>query len=277
MKEGSPHPNFERRNSTSPEGRGNAAGFSLVELSIVLVILGLLVGGILAGQSLIRAAELRSVSTQLQQYQTSVMTFRDKYFALPGDMPNATAFWSAVDNTPATCRTTSSTTQATCNGDGNGVIYSMDGGTTFSEYFHAWKQLANAGLIEGSYTGVKSCVNVVCSQSGINVPAGKISNSGFSFAHLSAITSTADVNWFAAPYGNFLYYGGHITGGEMAGQILRPEEMWNIDTKLDDGIPASGIMMIQKSGGVNCYATGGTTYNLTNTSPVCFIMYMLRV
>ena len=69
-------------------------GFSLVELSIVLVILGLLIGGILTGQSLIRAAELRSVTTQYQGYVTAVNTFRDKYFALPGDMPNAIDFHS---------------------------------------------------------------------------------------------------------------------------------------------------------------------------------------
>ena len=49
--------------------------FSLVELSIVLVILGLLTGGILAGQNLIRAAELRSVITEFKTYQTAVMTF----------------------------------------------------------------------------------------------------------------------------------------------------------------------------------------------------------
>lgn len=59
-------------------------GFSLVELSIVLVILGLLTGGILGGQSLIKAAELRAVTTELDAFQTATNTFRQKYFALPG-------------------------------------------------------------------------------------------------------------------------------------------------------------------------------------------------
>ena len=73
-----------------PRTRKNQ-GFTLVELSIVLVILGLLVGGVLTGQSLIRAAELRTVSTQYATFSTAVNTFRDKYFTIPGDMTNASA------------------------------------------------------------------------------------------------------------------------------------------------------------------------------------------
>ena len=71
----------------------NKKAFSLVELSIVLVILGLLVGGILSGQSLIRAAQLRSVTADYTRFVTAVNTFRDKYFALPGDMTNAQSVW----------------------------------------------------------------------------------------------------------------------------------------------------------------------------------------
>ena len=81
---------------TSLSKQPEQQGFSLVELSIVLVILGLLVGGILSGQSLIRASELRSVTTEYQTYVTSLGTFRDRYFALPGDLSNAASFWSTV-------------------------------------------------------------------------------------------------------------------------------------------------------------------------------------
>ncbi|PZU43073.1 MAG: prepilin-type cleavage/methylation domain-containing protein, partial [Sphingomonas sp.] len=64
-------------------------GFSLVELSIVLVILGLLTGGILGGQSLIRAAEIRSIGVDFNRFSTATYTFRDKYMGLPGDITNA--------------------------------------------------------------------------------------------------------------------------------------------------------------------------------------------
>jgi hypothetical protein len=143
---------------TSPIGRGNATAFSLVELSIVLVILGLLVGGILAGQSLIRASEIRSMATDVTNYAVAIQTFRDKYMALPGDMPNAVAFWGAADGAgagmTAACATTDSRTladpRATCNGNGDGRV---DYVTQSEETKRAWQHLANAGLISGRYSG----------------------------------------------------------------------------------------------------------------------------
>jgi len=100
-------------------------GFSLVELSIVLVILGLLVGGVLSGQSLIRAAELRKYITLQDRYRTALLSFRDKYFALPGDMTNATAFWGAKSATNClnNAGAAVNTATGTCDGNGDGNIY----------------------------------------------------------------------------------------------------------------------------------------------------------
>lgn len=60
-------------------------GFTLVELSIVLVIIGLLIGGILVGQSIIGAAKLQVLVRQLEQYDVAITTFKTKYKAIPGD------------------------------------------------------------------------------------------------------------------------------------------------------------------------------------------------
>jgi len=60
-------------------------GFTLVELSIVLVIIGLLIGGILVGQSLIDSAKLQSFVRQMQQYDAALLTFYTKYKSIPGD------------------------------------------------------------------------------------------------------------------------------------------------------------------------------------------------
>src|SRR5665213_102158 len=71
-----------------PVGR---AGFTLVELSIVLVIIGLIVGGVLVGRDLINAAAMRSQISQIEKYNTAVNTFRGKYGGLPGDLNAASA------------------------------------------------------------------------------------------------------------------------------------------------------------------------------------------
>jgi prepilin-type N-terminal cleavage/methylation domain-containing protein len=67
------------------------SGFTLIELSIVLVIIGLIVGGVLVGQDLIRAAAVRAQITQIERYNTAANTFRGKYGYLPGDIPNPDA------------------------------------------------------------------------------------------------------------------------------------------------------------------------------------------
>ncbi|MFM7859741.1 MAG: type II secretion system protein, partial [Flammeovirgaceae bacterium] len=67
-------------------------GFTLAEISIVIMIIGLLVSGILVGQDMIRAAEMRSILTEKDKIVTKVNLFRNKYLALPGDMSNATEF-----------------------------------------------------------------------------------------------------------------------------------------------------------------------------------------
>lgn len=112
-------------------------------------MLGLLTGGILTGQNLIRSAELRSMMSQFESINTSVMVFKNKYFAIPGDMTNATDFWGRASGTPCVDGQSTDST-VTCNGNGDGQLYS----TYYdAESFLFWKHLSNAGLIEGSYTG----------------------------------------------------------------------------------------------------------------------------
>lgn len=133
--------------------------FSLVELSIVLVILGLLTGGILTGQSLIRASELRSVATEYQRYITATQTFRDKYFAIPGDMNNATRFWGR-HSTDGWCVTNSSAAvnaaTGTCDGTGDRLVNWGPAASQSGENFQYWRQLALAGMIEGSLQALHS-------------------------------------------------------------------------------------------------------------------------
>ncbi len=131
-------------------------GFTLIELSIVLVIIGLIVGGVLVGQSLIVAAGMRAQISQIEKYNTAANTFRGKYGYLPGDIkdPDASRFgFSARGGWPG-------------EGDGNGIIegvnsnnQNQNGGfyQTVGETAMFWVDLTyangqNLNLIEGRFS-----------------------------------------------------------------------------------------------------------------------------
>ncbi|MBY0354312.1 MAG: prepilin-type N-terminal cleavage/methylation domain-containing protein, partial [Rickettsiales bacterium] len=99
------------------------SGFSLLELSVVLVIISLIAGGVVFGKNLVRQAAVRSVVTDALKYQSAVQLFRDTYNALPGDFSTATSLWGAA----AACMPTADFSgTATCNGNGNGRLFIND-------------------------------------------------------------------------------------------------------------------------------------------------------
>ena len=93
----------------------NRSGFTLIELSIVLVIIGLIVWGVLMGRDMIAAAQVRSQIKQIEDLETQINTFRLKYNCLPGDCINATELFGSVDEAG----------NAINNGDGDGIILSQ--------------------------------------------------------------------------------------------------------------------------------------------------------
>lgn len=270
-------------------------GFSLVELSIVLVILGLLTGGILGGQSLMRAAELRAVSTEVQQHITAVQTFRDKYFALPGDMRNAVRFWGAqaggtADGTDATCialdEDDPATDEATCNGNGDGEIWRYDSmtGTASYESFRVWQHLANAGLITGTYAGVSHTPTGPGTDPGYNLPQSKLgSNVGYNLVFWgnrdSADTEVTNSRIIEGNYGHVLVFGlgdGFWYHAMGYGPVLKPEEAWNIDQKMDDGLAGGGKVMAPGTavnGDCAETSTVGTPYKLSVDDVECGLVF----
>lgn len=237
--------------------------FSLIELSIVLVILGLLTGGILTGQSLIRAAELRAVNSEFSRYVTATQTFRDKYIALPGDMNNATRFWFLqVSGSGCTNNSSASVgTPGACDGDGDGTLEAAAAVSQSGEIVQFWRQLANAGLIEGSYSGLVGSGGVWHMPSG-SIPASKLGN-GYWGASNSSSPTTGDSGYFNGDYGNLLVIGSLTTNTAPITPLLKAEEAWNIDTKLDDGKPATGKIVVRSR--VSC-ATASDGSALTSSA-----------
>jgi prepilin-type N-terminal cleavage/methylation domain-containing protein len=236
-------------------------GFSLIELSIVLVILGLLTGGILTGQNLIRAAELRSITTQHQGYQTAAYSFRDKYFSLPGDLKNASDFWSDA-----------------VNGDGDGQLEAAttDGGD--GEIYGFWEQLALAGMIEGTYSGASGSGGAGLQDSvvNVNVPAGKIGTSGWSVLYLGSVASSHS-DYFEGNYGNAFFFGNKVADGMTEAAAIKPDEAWNLDIKIDDGRPdlgkVRGVENLSAADATACSNTTTAEYSLTNTAIECAVVF----
>jgi len=247
--------------------------FSLVELSIVLVILGLLTGGILGGQSLIRAAELRAVSTEYQRWVTATQTFRDKYFALPGDMTNATAFWGK-DNAVCTGDSGTAATPGTCNGNGNGEFTAASGAGATGELYQYWKQMGLAGLIEGQYTGVAGPGGASEVVIGVTAPRSKLNNAGWSV--WNGANYPGNTAAFASDYGQTLMFGTFNATQKTQGFAVKPEEAWNIDTKLDDGSPARGKIWAYNWPGCTTAASNtdyAASYRLDSSSIACALIF----
>ena len=119
-----------------------ATGFTLIEIAIVLVIIGLLLGGVLKGQELITGARVRNLISQQDGAKAAFFGFQDRYRALPGDYASASTNINCPNAASATC----------INGNGNGQIESAGaGGGTPREHLLTWTHLTAAGFLNGSY------------------------------------------------------------------------------------------------------------------------------
>lgn len=107
-------------------------GFTLIELAIVLVIIGLLLGGVLKGQELINSARVKSLATEFKNIQVFVYGYQDRFRAIPGDDRAAVAHVAATNN-----------------GDGDGIIEGAWNAAA-GESFNFWQHVRLAGFAPGS-------------------------------------------------------------------------------------------------------------------------------
>lgn len=253
----------------------HSAAFSLVELSIVLVILGLLTGGILGGQNLMHAAELRSISKESTEYQMMFNTFRDKYMAIPGDMSNKNMFWPE-ESADCTYVTAAATGNETCYGDGDGVVEMSH------ELYTFWQHLHNAGLLNANMSGVAT--DSFDYQPGVNIPRSRFGEGSWILEFRGNLVG--DGHRFDGNYGHMLFLSGGHRNDWPDYPIMTPEDAWNVDMKMDDGMPGQGkVVSIRRDAdnffdcttmpdGSNPAADEiEATYRLSNTDDACALIF----
>jgi prepilin-type N-terminal cleavage/methylation domain-containing protein len=223
-------------------------GFTLIELSIVLVIIGLIAASVLVGNELIEAARIRSQISQIQQYTVAVTTFRGKYGGIPGDLEaDKAASMGFADRSGAPNH-----------GDGNGTLESCDGlGVDSSDQYFGcetalfWSDLSAAQMISDS---LNSAVDdrIVFTDPKPYLPAAKIGADTY-FAVFSAAlfqsfgTSSIkceDTFCFAVVKNPIALAGPPAAVGKYAVRdALKPSQAYAIDSKMDDGLPLTGTVL----------------------------------
>ncbi|MFZ4541484.1 MAG: type II secretion system protein [Rickettsiales bacterium] len=233
-----------------PIATNNNRAFTLVELAIVLVIIGLLVGGVLIGRDLISASEQRALMAQIDKYNVAVNAFRDKYFSIPGDMSAAKAAQLNF--------TTRGGVQG--QGDGNSVIegYSNVAAGSVPTMQGAgetplfWSDLSRAQLIDGSFTTASASISPATdvTGSGLNAyfPQAKIGSGHYVYVWsggkgVGNTGANNNINYFGVSVVNGIYTCCFSYASTSLGMPVIQAR--NIDEKMDDAMPLIGKVTAQ--------------------------------
>jgi type II secretory pathway pseudopilin PulG len=212
-------------------------GFTLVELSIVIIIIGFLIAGITAGTSLINVAKLNSTITIQRQLQTAIQLFKSRYDSFPGDFPNASAYWPSANCTVGD----TNKNKANCDGNNDGVIGGDVGSANATaEGSRVPQHLASAGLINGNnYVGGSPSLLL-----GINaIPIPLYTDAGYNIDNRGS--------------GNLIMLTARISNTQPGGSTISSKDAFYIDNKIDDGRPSTGSVI--SYGGYNPTASCTST------------------
>jgi prepilin-type N-terminal cleavage/methylation domain-containing protein len=187
-------------------------GFTLIEIAIVLVIIGLLLGGVLKGQELINTARVRALNNNVDGITAAWFSFQDRYRAFPGDYSQASI------NLPG----------APTNGDGNGLVGST--AAEAAERPNVWIHLAAAGYITGTFdeapvaADAYNCGTTTCPDNGFG--------SGMNLSYGTSVKGAAGADAHEL----------------ISGRGIPVEVIAELDRKVDDGVPRTGAMRLGDNG-----------------------------
>jgi prepilin-type N-terminal cleavage/methylation domain-containing protein len=242
-------------------------GFTLIEMSIVLVIIGIIAAGVSGASSLIEAAKLRSVMSDVNRFKLAIDEYQLKYQALPGDHSEASKFFV--------------TENIIYDGNGDGIITNS---TTSQEFAKLWNHLTLAGLLEDGANvnkyfkgtargGVSAAINPPCKSNYFFSNTTKFSEAFYGGHIIQGIKAKYSFQ-FGCTYDAALIYSG-------ASPIISPINSEIIDIKSDDGLPYSGGIRAtignSNSGETLSQCVDNTNhYLISNEEAVCNMLFEYR-
>lgn len=252
------------------------SAFSLIELSIVLIIIGLLIAGITGGASLVNSATLRAVMTEARGYAVAVNSFYGQYNALPGDYNSATLPTTNVYSGGAWTGGNANNTIEFSLGEGTGALNHLVGAKVFdpTSYF------PTAGTV-GQMAFVPSSLGIA-QVPGTNLPISKAKGAGWAFDNVPtgvmySGSTTQNVVALTSTTGTTASTPLTAATTNNATAALVPSDMLSIDTKLDDGKPTAGRVTATAVAG--CFSgtiTATTaTYQTGTTTKACVLAYQI--
>ena len=245
------------------QARNTESGFTLVELAIVMIIIGLLIGGILKGQELITNARVSATVAQAKAVESGISGFRDKYAGMPGDLLTPGA------------RIPSCTDKCAVLGNGDGQVQpstANDVGVAQAadsddEASVAFVQLSAAGFVGGVQPNVAAATNAI-NTTNPSTPLGGAWRFGYSNGGTTAITGLVATNTgtgFAVSSGHYMASVLTLTADAGADNAtFTPIQAAAIDRKLDDGSPNGGsVRALGTNGEAACAdtAAANAVYN----------------
>lgn len=220
-------------------------GFSLVEMSVVIIVIGLILAAVMQGRTVIEAAKVRTLVAETISYRTAIHSFYTKYAALPGDFTEAETYWGST---------------GAQNGDGNGKI-SFKNSSGIYEGYQAWQHLSNEQMVPIPFTGTQT---TAAAELNIDVPKTKWGG-GYFF-------DDGNIGNFSGE--NLLILGKPLASSTRLtlGGLFSPTAAYHLDEKLDDGLPNTGGLQAEEGYGETtgrCVNAGA--YTMSIDAPSCIM------